>query len=110
MKTLTITLAVALALAAALPAGALAATPGSKRGKVLFVAACGSCHTLRAAGTHGRVGGNLAEEARSAAEVAARVRYGGEGMPSFGRTLPAAQIAAVAAFVARATAGAPPDG
>jgi mono/diheme cytochrome c family protein len=101
-------LAGAVALAAAVPAQAFSATPSPKRGKILFIAACGSCHTLQAAGTHGRTGGNLAEEARPVAEVAARVRQGGAGMPAFGRTLTAGQIVAIARFVATATAAPPP--
>jgi mono/diheme cytochrome c family protein len=76
-----------------------------KRGKVLFVAMCGSCHTLAAAGTHGKTGGNLAEEDRSMGEVVARIKQGGEGMPSFATTLRAGQIRDIAAFVAAVTPG-----
>jgi mono/diheme cytochrome c family protein len=56
--------AVSLAVAAAVPAIALAhgntKVVGSPRaGKGYFVSTCGVCHTLRAAGTAGKVGPNL---------------------------------------------------
>jgi mono/diheme cytochrome c family protein len=107
----------ALVLAAALyalPAGASPLGPASPAvkpppGKILFVAACGSCHTLAAARTRGRTGGDLGEEHRSALEIAARIRRGGEGMPSFARTLRPLQIRQIAAFVELATRGSHED-
>ena len=94
-----------LAAALAVPA-ASAATPSATRGKVLFVAACGSCHTLAAARTHGRKGPNLGEEGSSYGDVVDQIVQGGGGMPAFGKALTRRQIADIATFVARATAGA----
>ena len=100
---LALALAVAGVAAVAGTNRAAAATPAVKRGKVLFVAACGSCHTLAAARTKGTAGPNLARESGSFAEIVARVRRGGEGMPAFGRTLTRAQIANIARFVVATT-------
>ena len=91
------------AIAVAAPRGGTVNRPALKRGKILFVAACGSCHTLAAAGTRGTQGPNLAEEPTSYSEIVARVRRGGEGMPSFGGKLTKAQIAGIAAFVVAST-------
>ena len=79
--------------------------PSASRGKILFVAACGSCHTLAAAGTSGRKGPNLDDEAPSYGDVVDQVTQGGDGMPAFGKALSATQISRIAAFVSRATAG-----
>jgi cytochrome c6 len=92
------------ALLAAAGAGAGgAATPPKPTGKALFVATCGSCHTLRAAGTRGKLGPNLTGESSSYAEVVAKVQRGDGAMPSFRRTLTKAQIAKIAAFLVAAT-------
>ena len=103
--TLVLTLSVAAVVAVAAPRDGAGSSPALKRGKVLFVAACGSCHTLKAAGTKGTSGPNLASEDSSYAEVVSQVRRGGEGMPSFGRTLTRSQIAKLAAFVAASSGG-----
>ncbi len=97
----------ALALLAASPSGALgrAAAPSAPRGKILFVAACGSCHTLAAAGSSGRKGPNLDDEAPSYRDLVDQITHGGGGMPAFGKALSAAQIRSIAAFVSHATAG-----
>jgi len=102
-------LAAAVAALALSASPALGASPSLARGKVLFVAACGSCHTLAAAGTHGRKGPNLGSEDSSYREVVDRVVRGGDGMPALGKTLTRRQIADIAAFVAHATAGAAHD-
>jgi mono/diheme cytochrome c family protein len=81
---------------AALPAGA--ATPSGPT--VFRQAGCGSCHTLAAAGASGNVGVDLDQLKPSAATVAAQVRSGGGGMPSFAGTLSSSQIQAVASWVA----------
>ena len=78
-----------------------ASSPGA--GKQVFSANCGRCHTLSAAGTSGSVGPKLDGTQLSAADVAATVRSGAGIMPSFKGVLSDAQIAAVAAFVARAS-------
>jgi murein L,D-transpeptidase YcbB/YkuD len=67
-------------------------------------AGCGGCHTLAAAGAAGQVGPNLDVLRPSSAAVAAQVTSGGGGMPSFGSTLSASDIQALAAWVA-ASAG-----
>ena len=69
-------------------------------GKVIFQAECGSCHTLAAAATHGTIGPNLDQLKPSEAIAQHQVEVGGGVMPAFKGTLTAAQIAAVAKFVA----------
>jgi mono/diheme cytochrome c family protein len=60
-----VTLAVAVAAAALLAAGCgqtvgyTAGTGDRGKGKELFIANCGSCHTLADAGTEGKIGPNL---------------------------------------------------
>jgi mono/diheme cytochrome c family protein len=78
-----------------------AESPSGSPGAAAWTAAgCGACHTLAATGSSGTAGPNLDQLHPTAAEVAARVRSGGPGMPSFTRRLPAAQIDALASFVA----------
>ena len=67
-------------------------------GKALFVSNCGSCHTLGAAGTNGAIGPNLDDLGPDAATVTAAMKAGPGSMPNF--SLPAAQAAAIADFVA----------
>jgi len=85
------------------PGHGVTSTPS--RGKVLFVAACGGCHTLRAAGTAGRVGPNLDDEAPSYGDLLEQITRGGKGMPAFAKSLPAASIRRIAAFVSSSTTG-----
>ena len=74
-------------------------------GKAIFASAgCGSCHTLKAAGSKGNVGPNLDALKPSEPTVEKQVTNGGGGMPPFKGQLTAAQIKAVAAYVA-STAG-----
>lgn len=54
---------------------AVAAGPGRQ----LFVAKCGSCHTLKAAGSTAEVGPNLDQLQPNAAQVLAALRQGGAG-------------------------------
>jgi len=68
-------------------------------GKVFASAGCGTCHTLKAAGSKGQVGPNLDELKPDASTVEHQVRTGGNGMPSFSSRLSAKQIAQVADFV-----------
>src|SRR5215218_10839670 len=76
--------------------GGNASSPG---GKVFASAGCGTCHTLKAAGSKGQVGPNLDELKPDASTVEHQVRTGGNGMPSFSSRLSAKQIAQVADFV-----------
>ncbi len=71
-------------------------------GKAVFTQSCAGCHTLADAGANGSVGPNLDDLRPSQETVAAMVRSGGGGMPSFGGTLEPEQIEAVAAYVAGA--------
>jgi cbb3-type cytochrome c oxidase subunit III len=71
-------------------------------GKDIFVANCGSCHTLKDAGTSGNVGPNLDMLKPSEAIVQRQVTNGGGAMPAFKDTLTAAQITAVAKYVSSA--------
>ncbi|HEY2940394.1 MAG TPA: c-type cytochrome [Gaiellaceae bacterium] len=68
-------------------------------GKDIFVANCGSCHTLAAAGTSGTIGPNLDQLKPSFARVQKQVINGGAVMPAFKGTLTPAQIKAVAKYV-----------
>jgi cbb3-type cytochrome c oxidase subunit III len=68
-------------------------------GKDIFVANCGSCHTLKAAGTSGNVGPNLDQLKPALARVQHQVINGGAVMPAFKGKLTDAQIMAVAKYV-----------
>src|SRR5512134_1927877 len=48
-------------------------------GRELFVQSCGSCHTLDAAGTTGRIGPDLGNIPLSEEEVLTAIRIGGRG-------------------------------
>jgi cytochrome c6 len=70
-------------------------------GKTIFTTNCGSCHTLKAAGTSGEVGPNLDELEPDLATVEHQVQNGGGGMPAFGKegTLSPEEVTAVAMYV-----------
>ena len=68
-------------------------------GKDIFTANCGSCHTLKAAGTSGTTGPNLDQLKPPEAVVQRQVINGGGAMPAFKGTLTPAQITAVAKYV-----------
>jgi len=72
-------------------------------GKEVFVANCGSCHTLADAGTIGNIGPNLDSLAPPYDTVVTQVTNGGGGMPPFGDKLSEQQIQDVAAYVSSAT-------
>jgi mono/diheme cytochrome c family protein len=73
----------------------------SEEGAEVFTANCGSCHTLKAAGTSGEVGPNLDELEPDLATVEHQVVNGGGGMPAFGKEgiLNAKEVKAVATYV-----------
>ena len=71
-------------------------------GKDIFVANCGSCHTLADAGTNGNVGPNLDQLKPAQNVVERQVTNGGGGMPAFKGQLTQAQITAVAKYVSTA--------
>ena len=72
--------------------------PGAN-GPAVFKQNCGSCHTLKAAGTTGQVGPDLDDTTLPVAGIEAQIRNGGAGMPAFGGRLSDAQIKAVAAYI-----------
>jgi cytochrome c6 len=74
-------------------------------GKEVFLANCGTCHTLADAGTTGTVGPNLDAASPSLDKVVEQVTNGGGVMPSFKDTLSAQQIQDVAAYVSSAATG-----
>ena len=69
-------------------------------GRALFVSKCGSCHTLQSAGTSGQVGPDLTHVGLDAQSVEAMMKAGPGVMPSFDKSLSAAEFHAVARFVA----------
>lgn len=81
-------------------AGGGAAGGSTPVGQEIFKQSCAGCHTLADAGATGSVGPNLDETGLDEAGIAAMVRSGGGGMPSFGGTLQPDQIDEVAAYVA----------
>lgn len=80
--------------------GALAQVGGGTDGKGLFKTNCGSCHTLAEAGTSGTVGPNLDQLKRTLPQITKQITNGGNGMPAFGGTLDAKQIALIAKYIA----------
>jgi cbb3-type cytochrome c oxidase subunit III len=89
----------AVASYVALVAGKPVAAKNTTSGKDIFTANCGSCHTLKDAGTNGTVGPNL-DQLKPSFEIAQhQVINGGGAMPAFKGTLTAAQITAVAKYV-----------
>jgi cbb3-type cytochrome c oxidase subunit III len=72
----------------------------STSGKDIFLANCGSCHTLADAGTSGTVGPNLDQLKPGELTVQRQVINGGGAMPAFKGTLTPEQITAVAKCVA----------
>jgi mono/diheme cytochrome c family protein len=71
-------------------------------GKHLFTTVgCSTCHTLADAGAKGQVGPDLDTLKPSVAVITKQVTRGGSGMPAFDGQLSAAQIHAVARYVAK---------
>ena len=92
----------AVAAYVAMVAGNPSAAGPSKNatsGKDIFLANCGSCHTLAAAGTNGTIGPNLDQLKPSLSRVQRQVTNGGSVMPAFKGQLTPAQITAVAKYV-----------
>lgn len=105
--------ALAAGVLAAVPLGAAAQADAQQLalGRALFTGgvqpSCAVCHTLKDAGTEGAVGPVLDELKPDAQRVATALRNGVGNMPSYRALLSEAQIAALAAYVARATAAEP---
>ena len=81
---------------ACLSSGKVTATAGKD---VFMQAGCGSCHTLKAAGTTGTVGPNLDQLKPPLARIVRQVTNGGAIMPAFKSKLTSQQIQAVAQYV-----------
>jgi len=80
--------------------GASGGGASTAAGKQVFESAgCGGCHTLKDAGTTGKVGPDLDQLKPSEAAVERQVNVGGGAMPAFKGQLSDAQIKAVAAYV-----------
>ena len=102
----TLTLIACVGLLAACGGDGDSASGSSEPGAKVFAdAGCGGCHTLDAAGSSGSVGPNLDDANPSSDEVAAKVKRGGGGMPSFEGDLSEQEIRDVAAFVSGGQAG-----
>ena len=81
-------------------AGGGAAPAGAAAGKQLFADNCGSCHTLKAAGTTGTVGPNLDQVKPPKANVIAAIDAGGMGSGTMPKgLLTGKEEQAVATFV-----------
>jgi cytochrome c5 len=74
-------------------------------GEEIFVANCGSCHTLTAAGTSGTIGPNLDDSSFDQGAVEDQVANGGGGMPAFEGQLSEEEIQNVSAFVVASEGG-----
>ncbi len=72
-------LAAALCLAAV---GCGSSSSGGSTGRELFAARCGSCHTLKSAGTSGQVGPSFDEFKVTRPVVLAAIQEGPGSMPS----------------------------
>jgi mono/diheme cytochrome c family protein len=77
-------------------------------GKTVFLANCGSCHTLADAHTTGTIGPNLDTLKPNYQAATAQVTNGGSVMPAFQKQLSTQQIADVAAYVVTSTGGSVP--
>ena len=75
-------------------------TTEAAAGREIFVANCGSCHTLSDAGTSGAVGPSLDGIDLDVSAVETQVRNGGGGMPAFEGQLTDEEIVAVSTYVA----------
>ncbi len=75
----------------------------NEAGKAVFVANCGTCHTLSDAGTTGTIGPGLDDIALSEAAIEEQVREGGGGMPAFEGQLDDQEITDVAEYVVDAS-------
>ena len=89
----------AVAAYVAMVAGKPVAAKNTTNGKDIFTANCGSCHTLKDAGTNGTVGPNLDQLKPTLEIVQHQVINGGGAMPAFKGKLTDKQIAAVAKYV-----------
>ncbi len=93
------------------PSGGATTTTGTSTtatgpdGKKIFSANCATCHTLKDAGATGAVGPNLDTLKPSSDRVSKQVTNGRGVMPAFKGQLSAAEIQAVAKYVASVAGG-----
>jgi mono/diheme cytochrome c family protein len=86
------------------PPPAAPAQGDASAGKAVFASAgCGSCHTLKAAGSTGTIGPNLDDLKPPLDTVVHQVEVGGGPMPAFKGQLSDKQIQDVAAYVVAST-------
>jgi mono/diheme cytochrome c family protein len=86
------------------PPPAAPAQGDASAGKAVFASAgCGSCHTLKAAGSTGTIGPNLDDLKPPLDTVVHQVEVGGGPMPAFKDQLSDKQIQDVAAYVVAST-------
>jgi cytochrome c6 len=74
--------AAALAVALCLAAAGCGSSSGGGTGRELFAARCGSCHTLKSAGTSGQIGPSFDEFKVTKPVVLAAIKEGPGSMPS----------------------------
>ena len=74
--------ATTLAAALCLAATGCGSSGGSGTGRELFAARCGSCHTLKSAGTSGEIGPSFDEFKVTGPIVLAAIKEGPGSMPS----------------------------
>jgi mono/diheme cytochrome c family protein len=74
--------ATALAAALCLAAAGCGSSGGGGTGRELFAARCGSCHTLKSAGTSGKIGPSFDEFKVTRPGVLAAIKEGPGTMPS----------------------------
>jgi cytochrome c553 len=92
------------AAAAETPAATPPSSANADAGKQVFVTAqCGSCHTLKAAGSTGEIGPNLDQLKPNFGAIVHQVEVGGGPMPAFKGQLSDQQIQDVAAYVYTST-------
>lgn len=95
-----------LGATASLPAHAADAYAAGKKVFTTASPPCAVCHTLQDAGAQGTIGPSLDELKPDSARVLKALRDGIGAMPSFGSSLSATDMAALAEYVSRASGGA----
>jgi len=96
----------ALAAALCLAAAGCGSSSGGNTGRELFAARCGSCHTLKSAGTSGQIGPSFDQFKVTRPVVLAAIKEGPGTMPS--GLVKGAEAQKVAAFLQSASRGQTP--
>ena len=101
------------ALGCAQAPASVALSPAAQQGRDIFLRrsapACGSCHTLREAGTRGALGPNLDTMVLDPTRVRRAIAEGMPLMPAQEGILTADQIGLLVRYLIEATAGEPSD-